>query len=557
MANAEKKPNPTAYTVIHGVLLALFLLRFGWGLWGETLWFPHGEGALWCASFGLALLRGPRRVNEYMAAGMLGLCALLLALRLGERPPVTDSERVAFFVFSFKLLLLLGLTALGEAALTARRDVTRLYAPAALLLGLFMLFAVTPLSAPDEQAHYECVFQLSQRLLGQREYNPAYFDFSGLSGHFNVSSGYLRLMDGLFSPLPEGKLLPWPERGIAYFPEYLPQTVGLTLARLLGGNFLTALLLGRFTNLLFFIGCLALAIRTAPEEARHTLGLMGLLPITLQQCASLSYDSFILGLSLLLLAQILCAARERGPISLPRLGGIFLCAVLLAPTRAVYAVLSALLWLIPAGRFGGKGRRGLTFVLLLFLCAGAAVLAQYNTMAAMGGGGASLNWEGGQNYTLPFILAHPGRTAGIFLRTLRELLLPWLLEAHGGTLSGLSLRIHRWIPAGFALLLLLSVSAREEGERPDWRERVLLLATAAAVVLGTMGAMLLGWTSDTRDVIAGVQGRYFLPVLPLGYLALGNGFLLSRRDKGRYLLWAGAFLSTEALFGVLNYTLFM
>jgi len=32
-----------------------------------------------------------------------------------------------------------------------------------------------------------------------------------------------------------------------------------------------------------------------------------------------------------------------------------------------------------------------------------------------------------------------------------------------------------------------------------------------------MLAMLLAWTSITRDEIQGVQGRYFLPILPLAY----------------------------------------
>ena len=54
---------------------------------------------------------------------------------------------------------------------------------------------------------------------------------------------------------------------------------------------------------------------------------------------------------------------------------------------------------------------------------------------------------------------------------------------------------------------------------PDYPEPEAILAACAIVVL-TMTAMFLGWTSNTRDLIAGVQGRYFIPGIPLVMIAL-------------------------------------
>lgn len=42
----------------------------------------------------------------------------------------------------------------------------------------------------------------------------------------------------------------------------------------------------------------------------------------------------------------------------------------------------------------------------------------------------------------------------------------------------------------------------------------------ACVILLTMASMFLGWTSNTRTIIVGVQGRYFIPVFPLLILPL-------------------------------------
>ena len=42
-----------------------------------------------------------------------------------------------------------------------------------------------------------------------------------------------------------------------------------------------------------------------------------------------------------------------------------------------------------------------------------------------------------------------------------------------------------------------------------------IAAVAALVMLLTAGAMLVSWTSRDSMIIEGLQGRYFLPVLPL------------------------------------------
>ena len=50
---------------------------------------------------------------------------------------------------------------------------------------------------------------------------------------------------------------------------------------------------------------------------------------------------------------------------------------------------------------------------------------------------------------------------------------------------------------------------------------LLSVASGSAIFL----SMYLGWTFNTEQIILGVQGRYFIPFLPLLYLALRNGRL--------------------------------
>ena len=62
-----------------------------------------------------------------------------------------------------------------------------------------------------------------------------------------------------------------------------------------------------------------------------------------------------------------------------------------------------------------------------------------------------------------------------------------------------------------------------------------------AVVFLTMFSMLVAWTAISSEVITGVQGRYFLPVLPLGAMVLfRDGSLVAKRNNDRLLCAAFA-----------------
>ena len=52
------------------------------------------------------------------------------------------------------------------------------------------------------------------------------------------------------------------------------------------------------------------------------------------------------------------------------------------------------------------------------------------------------------------------------------------------------------------------------------RHRLVSLALCFGTVFATLLIMLMSWTPLDSPVVEGVQGRYFLPVLPLALLAL-------------------------------------
>ena len=92
--------------------------------------------------------------------------------------------------------------------------------------------------------------------------------------------------------------------------------------------------------------------------------------------------------------------------------------------------------------------------------------------------------------------------------------------------------------------------AQSETDRqayPGAMERLLIAAVAALVMLLTAGAMLVSWTGRDSQIIEGIQGRYFLPVLPLLLLLLKNETVVLKRDISRGILYTFICMDAYAL----------
>ncbi len=90
-------------------------------------------------------------------------------------------------------------------------------------------------------------------------------------------------------------------------------------------------------------------------------------------------------------------------------------------------------------------------------------------------------------------------------------------------------------------------SEKDRRTYPGTLERLWIAAVAACVILLTAGAMLLSWTGRDSQIIEGIQGRYFLPVLPLFLLLLKNETVVLKRDISRGILYTFFCMDAYAL----------
>ena len=119
-------------------------------------------------------------------------------------------------------------------------------------------------------------------------------------------------------------------------------------------------------------------------------------------------------------------------------------------------------------------------------------------------------------YTPAYILSHPAETALLAVRSLVENGDQYLRTLVGGSLSYYSVEI-AWFWVVLLYVLLLLAAQPEAGEAaalPAGGVRVWL-ALAALACCGLAVAGCITWTPVSHTTIYGLQGRYFLPVLPL------------------------------------------
>lgn len=474
------------------------------------------------------------------------------------------NDHIILNIFKLSVLMLLVFTA-GVVCVLLCMNVKLEYVfiAAALCLGSAYVFVMTPISTPDEPHHYHSSYIISGYILFEDDPelgDPRHFDYSMFFVHHNVPSAYLRLINEGVYILDDNIVLrnvPSPY-DINYPPTHVPQALGITVARMIGLNFFGVFYEGRLFNLLFYILCVFLSIKWL-RGFKLPLFVIGLLPISLHQAASFNYDAFINGVSMMFIAFSISCIYEKDTFRWRNYIPLIILGILLAPVKTVYTPLIFMVFIIALRRREVmKGRIWIAtasvviisalFALLFFLMSDFAISVDNAT---------STNWEGGYNYTLAYVLSYPLQTIMVFLRTIAVNFKEYFFGAFGRYLSGLTIVI----PWPYMLVIIgLVISSIFYGKRNEWqptiRERVVFLLICATVAGLIMASMFLLFTSDHHNVIIGVQGRYFTPLLPLVLLLLRSNRLLTQCNGYRNaVVIASVLMQCAVIVYILDYTM--
>ncbi|MFV0352079.1 MAG: DUF2142 domain-containing protein [Oscillospiraceae bacterium] len=465
----------------------------------------------------------------------------------------------------FVILLTLFLMGLYWFLFVKKAALHKVFLPACLILGTVFLFLIPFRTAPDEYAHIAQSYHYSNIILGQAELGGENTltvrkgDEMMLSKYDTLATdifSYQEIAEDFWDRAPGGEPSVIDVRYVPVSPIlHVVPTLGILVARILGLGRTGLLTLGRFANLLLFAVVMSRAIKRMPF-AKHLLFCIGLLPMTLQLAASFGYDVYILSIVFYYFAYLLSCIYGDKPTGLKQLIMFIVLALLLLPAKYVYVVLMGLILLLFKDIFKKKNKKAIICICVAFVAlAGAAFIILLPTLKTFIGilptpeqivTGIMPNGDSQYNYSLFYIINNTLDFIKLITNTIATQIPLWLQGLLGGRLGEI-IAIHieiNWVFIIAILIVLLLSAVPDEENSP----RVLSTPqrTSFALVPLLIAALIFGvcvmWTPINYATVFGVQGRYFLPLLPFVLMAVRGKNLRFKKDASSGLIFAMAAL---------------
>lgn len=428
---------------------------------------------------------------------------------------------------------------------------------------VIFVFLFVPGAVPDEFYHFFSTYKYSDVLTGQ-EVSDSYISMRGDDVLFvdsvlstKVSRESYGAVADSFSVFAEDsgyskKVVDSTYSMTANVPQQrVPAALGIVLAKILGLGSVPLFYLGRLFNAAYSCMLIILAVRIIPI-GKNVFKIVSLLPMTLHLVGSYSYDGPSLGFAFLLSALILRAIFDERRLETKDLIVIVVVAVLLAPCKAIYVLIVFLALAIPRARFADKKTEIAFKAGIVVASAGVVLLLRMSSLLMAAGastGGDGLSYRGdeaGYPYTVHDFISQPIMAVMLFLRSFDYFGGEWITKTLGGSLGWFQEEISApmYLNYVYLVLLLLScVAVRKQEKALPPHIRIVLGLISAGVILAAILSMATSWTFNTDYYIYGVQGRYFLPVLPLLLLGVRPKNLVYTVDSANMLTVASTFLT--------------
>ena len=451
-------------------------------------------------------------------------------------------------------VIIVGFLAFAFVAFVKKCKLEYIYLTLGLTFGMVFVLSLPPYTAPDEGTHISTTYAFVSEFLGE---DPIFDEANhvisrgtdgDIGGEAQVS---LVKFHDLYEAVkyPSGDL----ERDFARggkldvpFTCYLPQILGVLLGVLLKFSGFWTLYLGKVFAMLFFTICIFFSIKLIPW-GKMVIMTVALLPMSMELASSFSYDCVLNALCILFISYTLHLICKKDKVTWKDFLflGIIICVI--APCKMFYFLIAGMLYLIPKEKY--KSKKTYWMMNTGILVAGLAVLIimrfQFLT-SHVGGATPSAIEDATVNYSIATILGDIPHSISVLFNTAIIKSEFYYNSMWGNQLGSLQVYIPTFVITSFVLVLFTAGVCTTREERviyePDAKFRLVNLGLSLLMFLGILAALCIGWTPVTYGVIEGVQGRYFLPFLPMIFLSMRNKTFLLQKNIDRGLsavLFAG------------------
>ncbi|MBY0346480.1 MAG: DUF2142 domain-containing protein [Neisseriaceae bacterium] len=397
-----------------------------------------------------------------------------------------------------------------------------------LVVSLFFITVIPPLNSPDENAHIQRAYLLTQgkiileTRLGKSSggmvdsglVNYVQHNIHQISIHQKQSD----LIKGVYWSGTKQFSQDMVGTGY-YFPfVYMPQALGLKIGELSNLSIHQSYFLARYMSILAIAGVLLLAFNLYPINPLAIALLIA--PMSLFQFASTSIDGISTALAVLAISLFLRISHLK---KYSILYYVFLITVFLLASSRLHTL--PLFILVFSLWFQVKEKKYLFFALFtLFLVSIWTLIAIKNTVDLR-----------------VLLTLSPTNILFFYIKnplSLIVLINETVLVNYIGFIRGL-IGILGWLDAPFSdnqykvysiflsVIALFSISIKNL--KVDWLPRAVLLVTALMSIALVFVLLLVTWTPHPATIIHGIQGRYFIiPAIMLAYAIAGDATRLTK-----------------------------
>lgn len=410
----------------------------------------------------------------------------------------------------------------------------------ALIWGVLFSFLILPWQGPDEYSHLKMIgAEIKNENLAEILLNEVPLDEHGIRWTPENKIKVSDVMAAMVKP-PEYSRGECAPRGLSWNAvRHFPATAGIAIGVLSGVPAYWVIMLGKLFSVAFYIAICNIALRMMPLR-KELLEAVMLMPMCIQQAASLSYDAVLIPMSFLFVACVLHLKFKPASIKghdLLMLVGILYC---IAVSKPPYAMFGLLIFILPLPKFyisfmgfkvtGEDIRRFRRVILGLIIIALACII--YIVRGNM--------WI---QLTESSLLNFP-RTAWLFARTWKV----WsgdIFVSLIGNFGWLDTPAATWFVAFLsAFLAVMSMTRINKSDTCPYSlrfaDRAAMYVTfgicfyliTLSLVAFSVGHGSGSWARSLYEIteIGGLQGRYYIPILPLLLVPLPKIFEMNESD---------------------------
>ena len=325
---------------------------------------------------------------------------------------------------------------------------------------------------------------------------------------------------------------------------HMPQAFGMFITRIFGASIVVQCYAARVVNLGLAIFLTYMAIKLIPFK-KYLILFIGLLPITLNEFASMASDALAISFCFFYISYILYLTyREKNIVKKEKI--LILCfSLIIALLKIVYLPLVFLILLIPKEKFNTRKEKTIFLIVvitlaiilnLIWLVYCSRFLIEFN--GGVDSGAQTIN-----------ILTHPISYIMIMFRTLNAFAQTFIVSLCGEGLGHYNVQASALYVFSSLMFLTVLFFSREKDEKIEFNvySKVVCGLVFVMTVALIYTSVYVQWTPYTKPIINGIQARYFIPLLPIVAIILDNKNIIINKLNKLYVYLFMLFFNLNAI----------